>query len=103
VAREVLVPVLLDELKELEVVLHLALDQRLHPDGLVDLVFGEGICVVSVRVRSVRCRAIEAGKEGCVLCNTLKFCRYAYSVLALNLTRDIGTSSASLLVATDFC
>ena len=31
--------------------------------------------------------------NGNILCNTLKFCKYAYSVLALNLTRDMGTSS----------
>lgn len=29
---------------------------------------------------------------GDALCNILKFCRYAYSVFALNLTLDMGTS-----------
>jgi hypothetical protein len=43
VAWEVLVPVLLDELEELEVVLHLALYERLDADGLVDLVLGERV------------------------------------------------------------
>lgn len=42
-AGKVLVPVLLDKLEELEVVLHLALDERLDPNRLVDLVFGERI------------------------------------------------------------
>jgi hypothetical protein len=42
-----LVPVLLDKLEELEVVLHFALDQRLYPDGFVDLVFGERVYMVS--------------------------------------------------------
>jgi hypothetical protein len=43
VAWEVLVPVLLDELEELEVVLHLALYERLDADGLVDLVLGKRV------------------------------------------------------------
>lgn len=42
-ARKVLVPVLLRPLHELEVVLHLALDQLLHGDGSVDVVFTEQI------------------------------------------------------------
>jgi hypothetical protein len=63
----VLVPVLLDELEELEVVLHLALDQRLDADGLVDLVLGERICTASV--------GAGAGAGADVLCNILKFCR----------------------------
>ena len=42
-AGEVLVPVLLHELQELEVVLHLALDKGLDADGLINLVFGEGV------------------------------------------------------------
>lgn len=40
-AREVLVPVLLGELEELEIILHFALDQLLHGDGLVDMMFGK--------------------------------------------------------------
>ena len=50
VAGEVLVPVLLDELEELEVVLHLALDKGLDADGLVDLVLGECVCRGQYRV-----------------------------------------------------
>jgi hypothetical protein len=88
VAGEVLVPVLLDELEKLEVVLHLALYQRLDPDGLVDLVLGECVCGGQLQREG-------AGGEH-VLCNILKFCRYAYSVLALNLTRAMGTSSAAV-------
>jgi hypothetical protein len=44
VAREVLVPVLLDELEEFEVVLHLAFYQRLDADRFVDLVLGKRVC-----------------------------------------------------------
>ena len=43
-AREVLVPVLLDELQEFEVVLHLAFDEGLDADGFIDLVLGECVC-----------------------------------------------------------
>jgi hypothetical protein len=84
VAREVLVPVLLDELEELEVVLHLALDEGFDADGLIDMVLGECVCACQY------CFWHRA--MGDALCNTLKFCRYAYSVLALNLTLDMGTS-----------
>ena len=48
-AGEMLIPVLLYELKELEVVLHFALDQRLHSDGLVDLMFGKRVYAALVR------------------------------------------------------
>lgn len=84
VTGEMLVPVLLDKLEEFEVVLHLALYERLDADGLVDVVLGERVWIVSGEMD---------GGRGDVLCNTLKFCRYAYSVFALNLTRDMGTSS----------
>ena len=43
-AREVLVPVLLDELEELEVILHLALDEGFDADWLVNMMFGECVC-----------------------------------------------------------
>ena len=43
-AREVLVPVLLDKLEELEVVLHLAFHEGFDGDRLVNLVLGKGIC-----------------------------------------------------------
>lgn len=42
--RKVLIPVLFDELKKLEIVLHLALDEGLNTDGFIDLVLGKCVC-----------------------------------------------------------
>lgn len=44
--REVLIPVLLDELQKLEVVLHLTFYEGLDADGLVNLMLGK--CVWNV-------------------------------------------------------
>lgn len=48
VAREVLIPVLLDKLEELEIILHLAFYQRFYSNGLIDLMLRKCICSVSV-------------------------------------------------------
>lgn len=56
--------------------------------------FGERVCTLVVsQSAGDNTRGLED-----VLCSTLKFCKYAYSVFALNLTRDMGTSSAQLSV-----
>ena len=49
-AREVLVPVLLDELEKFEIVLHLAFHKGLDADGLIDLMLGKCVYVDQYRV-----------------------------------------------------
>jgi hypothetical protein len=88
--REVLVPVSLGPLQELQIILHLALHEGLDRNRLLDLVLCEDICGI---VSEGSTEGAQNGSGKGVLCNILKFCRYAYSVFALNLTLDMGTSS----------
>jgi hypothetical protein len=85
-ARIVLVPVSLGPLKELEVVLHLALYELLNVNRSVDVLLGE------VYYRTVSKLFYLASELRIVPVRTLKLLMYSYSDLALNLILCIGTS-----------
>lgn len=83
-AGEVLVPVALAPLQELEVVLHFALDEGFDGDCAVDAVAGECACVcVFVLVLTMMC---------CVLsCRTLEYLEIRQiGVLAAQVELDLG-------------